>query len=378
MINLLSNKDIPAAKTTTSFYTLKEIKRKKAKYNVIFGQRSNGKTFAVLEEIIVNYLKKGEKGAYIRRYREDMRGLSAQMLFAALGDKTHRIENLTKGQYNSVKYYRRAWYLEHIGDTDAEYYYDKEPFCYSFALTESKGANYPKVTTIHFDEFLDRKPELQGEFEIFINLVSTLVRNDDNAKIYMTANTVNQSSLYFREMGLSNIKKMSPGEIDVYEYGDSGLKCAVEYTAEKINNKSDVYFAFNNPHLQMIKRGSWELGTYPHTTEKWTKDKVVFSAFLMYEDEIVELDIISKDDLVFMYCHAKTGPIKDPKHDIVLSFDYNPRYNYIRSLIKSNLRIARRIMWFFNNDKVYYQDNTIGEIVRNWLIATGDMRYLKN
>lgn len=374
---MLSNNDAKARKTTTEFYTLTAIKKKKARYNVIFGQRSNGKTFAVLDEIIKNYLKKGEKGAYIRRYREDMRGLSAQMLFAAFGDKTNRINDLTKGQYNSVRYFRRAWYLEHVGDTDSDYYYDKEPFCYSFALTESKGANYPKVTTIHFDEFLDRKPELQGEFEIFINLVSTLVRNEDKAKIYLTANTVNQSSLYFREMGLSNIKKMSPGQIDVYEYGDSGLKTAVEYTAEKINNKSDVYFAFNNPHLQMITKGVWELGVYPHTTEKWTKDKVIFSAFLVYEDEIVQLDIISKDDLVFMFCHMKTTEIKDTKHDIILSFEDNPRYNYIQSLIKSDLRVSKRILWFFNNNKVYYQDNTVGEIVRNWLIKTGDMRYLK-
>lgn len=361
---------------SSDFYSLHEIKKRNAQYNVIFGERSNGKTFAILEEMIRNYIKTGEKGAYIRRYREDMRGLSAQMLFAGVV-KTGLITKLTKGEYNNVKYYQRKWFLCHIDNENPENNYaDKEPFAYSFALTESKGANYPDVTTIHFDEFIDRKPELQGEFELFINLVSTLVRDKAKAKIYMTANTVNQSSLYFREMGLTNIKKMKPGQIDVYEYGESGLKCAVEYTAHKSAKSSDVYFAFDNPHLQMIKTGMWEIGIYPHTFEKWTKDKVIFSAFLKWEDEIVQLDVISKDDLTFVYCHTKTTPIQDERHDIILSLEDNPRFNYIHSLMKSDLRISRRLMWFFRNQKIYYQDNTVGEIVRNWLIKTGDMRYL--
>lgn len=365
-----------AKKKEDKYYRLTEIDKKKAHYNVIFGERSNGKTFAVLEKIIKNYVKSGEKGAYIRRYREDMRGLPAQMLFAGIAD-TGIIEKLTDGMYNNVTYYQRKWFLSHMDEEPKLSFKDATPFCYSFALTEPKGSNYPNITTVHFDEFIERRPELQGEFELFINLISTIVRDKAKAKIYLTANTVNQSSLYFREMGLTNIKKMRPGQIDVYEYGQSGLKCAVEYTEHKVNKASDVYFAFDNPHLQMVKTGAWEIGNHPHTFERWTKDKVIFSAFMKFEDEILELDIISKEDLTFMFVHQKTTPIQDEKRDIILSFEDNPRFNVIHSLIKSNLRIAKRILWFFNNQKVYYQDNTVGEVVRNWLIATGDMRYLK-
>jgi len=358
------------------FYSLTEIDKKKALYNVIFGERSNGKTFAVLEKIIRNYVNNGEKGAYIRRYREDMRGLAGQQLFAGIVS-TGLIEKLTNGMYNNVKYWQRKWYLSHTEEDEKQCFNDKTPFCYSFALTEPKGSNYPDVTTAHFDEFIERRPELTGEFVLFTNLISTLARDKANMRIYLTANTVNQSSLYFREMGLTNIKKMRPGQIDVYKYGESGLTCAVEYTEHKLKKASDVYFAFNNPHLQMITKGVWEFGNYPHTTEKWTKDKVILSAFMKFENEIVQMDVVSKDDLTFMYCHMKTTKIHDEKRDLILSFDDNPRFNVIHSLIKSNLRITKRFSWFFNNQKVYYQDNTVGEIVRNWLIQTGDMRYLK-
>ena len=36
-------------KRTPKFYTLDKIKKKKAIYNVIIGERSNGKTYAVLK-----------------------------------------------------------------------------------------------------------------------------------------------------------------------------------------------------------------------------------------------------------------------------------------------------------------------------------------
>lgn len=364
------------------YYTLDAIKRKNAHYNIIVGERSNGKTYSVLSEILTNYIKNDEKGAYVRRYREDCRGLAAQQLFAGIVDNK-LITKLTNHEYNNVTYYRKAWYLSHVEDDAKKCYKDKSPFCYSFALTESKGANYPGITTFHFDEFIDRvKPELTGEFAIFANLISTLARDKAKMRIYMTANTVNYSSLYFREMGISNIRKMRPGQIDLYRYGNSDLRCAVEYTAHKADKDSDVYFAFNNPHLQMITgKGDtlWELGLYPHLTGyKWTKDKVILSAYMIYEGDIVQLDIVNIDNVSFMYAHPKTTDIKNPDADLILDLDDKPGFNIIHSLVKSNLRIAKRLLWFFNNQKVFYSDNSVGEVVRNWFIRSGDMRYLKN
>ena len=41
------------------FYTLTKIKRKKAVYNMIFGERSNGKTYATLYEGLEKFLNTG-------------------------------------------------------------------------------------------------------------------------------------------------------------------------------------------------------------------------------------------------------------------------------------------------------------------------------
>ena len=41
------------------FYRLNQILKRKALYNIIMGQKSNGKTYSVLEYILKDYLKTG-------------------------------------------------------------------------------------------------------------------------------------------------------------------------------------------------------------------------------------------------------------------------------------------------------------------------------
>ena len=44
-----------------NFYSLKNILKEKATYNVIFGGRSNGKTYAVLSKILTDFGRAVEK-----------------------------------------------------------------------------------------------------------------------------------------------------------------------------------------------------------------------------------------------------------------------------------------------------------------------------
>lgn len=64
------------------FYDIQPILKLDCQYNMIVGERSNGKTYAGLEIILKNWLEKKEQGAYIRRWKEDFRGKRGQQLFA--------------------------------------------------------------------------------------------------------------------------------------------------------------------------------------------------------------------------------------------------------------------------------------------------------
>ena len=68
-------------KVKNEFYSLDEINKRDADYNIIIGERSNGKTYSCLELILNNYFKKGEQGAIIRRWDLDLkRGRGMQCL----------------------------------------------------------------------------------------------------------------------------------------------------------------------------------------------------------------------------------------------------------------------------------------------------------
>ena len=85
-------------------------------------------------------------------------------------------------------------------------------------------------------------------------------------------------------MGLTRVKDMKPGTIDVYQYGEEGkLRVAVEYAeASKEGKKSDVYFAFDNPKLKMITTGVWEIDIYPHCPYKYKPKDIQFTYFIKF------------------------------------------------------------------------------------------------
>lgn len=354
------------------FYSLKKIMEKKAQYNVIFGERSNGKTYAVLKHGLENYIKTGKQLAIVRRWKDDFVGKRGSVMFDAL-ISNNEISKISKGAWTSVYYYSSRWYLCKYVDGDRVT--DETPFSYGFALTSmehDKSTSYPDITTICFDEFLTRTQYVPDEFILFMNVISTIVRHRTDVTIYMLGNTVNKYCPYFKEMGLTHIKDMKQGTIDVYTYGETALKVAVEYVKPNRDGKhSDVYFAFDNPKLSMITGGEWEIDIYPHCPVKYKPKEILFTYFIIFDGDILQCEIIRHDDLYFTFIHRKTTPIKDEEMDVVYSADYSPRYNKIRKITKPQSKMEQKIAEHFKKDKVFYQDNEVGEIVRNYLMWCG-------
>ena len=96
--------------TKTQYYSLKNILQKKAVYNIIIGERSNGKTYAVLREGVRKYLNNEGQVAYIRRWKEDVTGRRAKAVFSAL-EENNEIYNLSNGEFTGVHYLNGRFYL---------------------------------------------------------------------------------------------------------------------------------------------------------------------------------------------------------------------------------------------------------------------------
>lgn len=355
------------------YYSLLRILAENADYNIIIGERSNGKTYAVKDYILEHYFKDNAQGAIIRRMDTDFEHPNT---FFDDTVENGLVTKYSKGKWDRVVFLTGNWYFAKYDEDLDKLVYSNEPFCYKFALSRMehyKSHSYPRIKNVLFDEFLTRSVYLPDEFVVFQNMLSTIIRGNDDVKIFMCANTVNKYSLYYEEMGITNIEKMKEGDIDVYTYGDSGLKVAVEFANGVITNgkrgkKSDKYFAFNNPKLQMITRGTWEINVYPHLPQKYAPHDISFYYFIEFNKKILQCEIITIDDVAFTYIHSKTTPFKKPTQDIIFSPIYSERQNRRRKITEPFDDIGKVILSFYKAEKVFFQTNEIGETVRNYIL----------
>lgn len=347
-----------------------------AAYYLIIGERSNGKSYGALQEGLLRYYKTGKPFAYIRRWDEDLKPKYGDRLFLAL-ENNGLIHLFTSGEWTNVIYKNRKYYFCRTNDKD-ELEIAKEPFCYCFAVSQvehSKSATLPAIDYIIFDEFIPMNPrayiDAEKEPQLFRHLLSTIVRQRDNITILMLANTIDLHSIYFQDMGLKKVKDMKSGQIDVYTYPDPRLKVLVALTSGTSGGKpSDYLFAFDNPEAQMITGGEvWEMSFFnPLPKEfKYKPKDILFSYFVDFDNETAMCDVVSVNDSLFIYAHAKTTPLRKPDEDIIFSLKADPRPNWFRSFSECHLKSGAIIRSLIAGNKIFYSNNSIGDLLENFL-----------
>jgi hypothetical protein len=85
---------------------------------------------------------------------------------------------------------------------------------------------------------------------------------------------------------------------------------------------------------------------------------------------VLHCEIVAHEDMMFTFIHRKTTPL-DYDNDYIFTTDFSPRPNVRRNITKPRTDIDRRIAEFYLTDKVFYADNEVGEIVRNYLLWCG-------
>lgn len=253
----------------------------KADFNLVIGQRGNGKTFGVLKHFLECYKKTKKRFCYIRRWDEDIKAFRMEQLFAPFRNV---IDELF-GEEFTIEYRNHKFYLVNGNGTKID------TIGYVLSLSSShhtKSIAYTNVGSILYDEFIrmSGEQELKDELSRFDNTLSTIIRGDNtNVVIWMLANTVSKYSPYFLRFGI-DINKVEQGTVTVkdipLETGEV-LKVALEYCEfnEEASKKISKYST-----NAMIKSGKWEI---PETDEIPTvpgskiREQLLFS---IYSEEV--------------------------------------------------------------------------------------------
>lgn len=354
---------------STKFWDIRPIKKIPAQYRVIYGERSNGKTYGVLKDSIEEYIKTGGQFAYVRRWPDDIKKRKMTQLFESIS-QNGEIGKLSDGRWNGIKYQNGMFYL--IATDGDDTVTDERPMGFTFSLSameHDKSISYPGVTRVIFDEFISRISYIQDEFSLFMNVLSTIIRERDNVSIWMLGNTVSKDCPYFAEMGLRHVFKQQPGTIDTYAYSKNGqeMLIAVEYTKNIASKKSDKYFIFDNPKMEMITGGAWELAIYPHLFEKFKPNQIITTFFINYRQSILQCEVVDGQSGVFIFCHIKTTPLRERCDDLIYSPEPTAKSNWRVDITRPQSKGEQRILELIRQEQMCFQDNEIGEVFNDYM-----------
>ena len=335
------------------FYRLTEILRHKAQYNMIYGERSNGKSYATKEYCLKRFRDFGEEFVIIRRLKSDITKALSDLYFSDAP-----IEDIFDGKYNVIFTQSGRVYLAFL-DEDGK---RKNPtLCgYVRALSEaqrySSGA-YNNVQNIVLEEFISLDGRyLPNEIMLFRHIISTIARKRD-VTVFMIANTISRLSPYFREFGVANIERQAIGTIDDYfiENDDGKVKIACEYCANT-KTRSKMFFGADS---KMTNEGKWLTNEYPHATiEMLEKSAEIFAFIVEYNDTRFFCRVMqnNENNAVFLYVTPKTTAVKDFTTVYTNRTTENPYYR--RGLIPRTAR--ERDILALINDRAFFSDNLTG------------------
>ena len=353
-------------------YTLDNIDKENANINIIWGERSNGKSYQVKHkkavipafESIIKDAMNCERFILMRRLREEITTEKVERYFSDVD-----VASLTNNKYNIITYYRKEIYLAHYNYETGKVVRGHK-IGYVVALSTEQhyaGASYLDVKNIIFEEFMSRSVYLANESDKLMNFYNTVDRKRGIVKLWLVGNTISRVCPYLTDWGLQSIvarqqqgtiitKKINTGTLD--DNGDPiYIKLAIEYC--KSTGKSS--FAIGK-HKDMLNKGSWQSDPQPHLPKSKNEYKSVYMIGFQYKEfkfigELLK-DYETKNFVWFIYPYDK-----DFKNNLFIFSDVvqlNKRYQRnIYDLSFKNDRL-QNVLDTFREGNIFYSSDLCG------------------
>ena len=226
------------------YYTLKDIRKYKCVWNIIYGDRAKGKSFAVKDRAL-DYAWKTQKPtiAYIRRLRDD---IAPELITKYFQDRgVNLVERASGGEFTDITYYRGyLWWSKIVEGKIVR----GEPCGEAFSLSlwrRYKSTGHPYLKHFIVEEVLADRGYIKNEPEVLQNLVSTLARQDEEIEVYLIGNLISRVCPYFKDWNLQGVRTQKPGTIDIYKMKQEDgteVPIAVEFCPSPDERKSKIFF----------------------------------------------------------------------------------------------------------------------------------------
>ena len=364
-------KEFKKLKCPSYVYNPLHIPFDKTKWNIIMSERNRGKTTNLLLLGLVFNKLYGTTVIYMRTKEEMIMKKNIEKLFDAINEFNYP-EKLTDGLYNKIVYNSRKWFY---AKTDADgKIIEKSDNAICIDLSIDKAEVYksalalPKADFIIFDEFIE-KYYYPTQFLDLTNLLSTLIRSRRSAHIFLSANSIDRNTMWFRELMIND-------ELDDMEQGDTKIITTAKGThvyveilghkdkeARKTQNEiTKLYFGFENEKLSAITGDeTWAVANFPHTPDKF---KILNKKhYLEFNNKLVNMEVCldTENGVNFINCHYATKTYDD---SVIYSMEFNldKRYRNGFGFTRGDNYIWEK----FKRDRFTYADNSVGALIERY------------
>lgn len=266
-------------KKTIKHYNMDNLISQNCDFNIMFGERSNGKSYQLKHKrMILNYLKTGNRFILLRRFKEEITASNIEQYFQDVD-----VHSITDGKYNTISIWRKQIFLSNYNESGK--IVRGEKIGYAVALSTEQnyaGGSFLDVSDIIFEEFMTRSVYLVNEPTKLMNFYCTVDRKRKTTKLWMCGNTISRVCPYIYEWNLHAIiskqKQGSIERIDIPSSDDDVVTLAIEYCESTGSSSHTIGFT-----KDMMNDGSWQSSPQPKLPKSKKEYNILFRVGFMYQ-----------------------------------------------------------------------------------------------
>lgn len=354
------------------YYRLDKLDKIEAQYKMLIGERSNGKSYAVKERVLMDAYQNKKQFILLRRWLVEIKQNLVELYFADMP-----VAKITKGEYDGVCVYNANIYFYKMVDGKK---LKSDCIGYVRALSQEQhytSGSYNAVDTIVFEEFLSRDYYLPSETDKLSNFVSTIARRR-TITVYMIGNTINKICPYFTNWNLQHVGQQKQGTIELYHFstleidenGDSVVvTIAVEFCENSGRNSKMFFGRISN----MITSGEWLTKEYNRLPGKLIDYVTLYHIIYVYDNMRFNLKLLADDDgRMLWYIYPYTGVLENETGKRIVINKWIPDYITLMNsnivtkgfvnAVKTEIPLLDLL---FNGGCVCYSDNSTGTDYNN-------------
>ena len=367
------------------YYNLDTVDHIGASINILYGERSNGKSYQLKhkkginpylknstsyrrnyydkDKIIEDNIKAGTRFILLRRNKEEV---SSEKVEQYLNDID--IMSLTNDEYNCFSVYKKAIYLsKYDNETGKTKRYEKIGYVMALSTEQNyAGASYLDVHDIIFEEFMTRTVYLSNEPDKLMNLYSTIDRKRGTTRLWLVGNSISRVCPYLEDWGLMEIiRNLKQGDIktkwiSTNSYDDEGREVEVLLAIEYCRSTGSSSFAIGK-HADMLNKGDWQSDPQPHLIDSYNDYKVLFRIGFQYQSfKFLAEYLMDKDNNLLWFIYPYNREFKKNLivfSDIIKESNYWQKDIYNPTFKNENIR---NILATFRENKIFYATDLVG------------------